>query len=132
MDAEIRKITLKRHPFKDYSVQVGDTVKVHIKVKEGSKERVQTFEGVVLKTQGSDFSRSFTVRKVSAGVGVEKTIPFASPHLSRVEVVSQSKVRRARLFYLRNLKGRKARLDIKNTETSSSSSSPTPDSSPAE
>ena len=107
---KVREITLKRHPLKKYPVQVGDTARAHIKIKEGSKERVQVFEGVVLKIQGPTHTRSFTIRKISDGVGVEKTFPLAGPGLVNVEVVSRSKVRRARLFYLRKLKGRAARL----------------------
>lgn len=107
---KVREITLKRHPVKDYSLRVGDTAKVSLRVKEGSKERIQVFEGVVLKIQGQDFTRSFTVRKISGGIGVEKTIPLSSPNIANVEVLSRSKVRRARLFYLRKLKGRSARL----------------------
>ena len=108
----IQEITLKRHPIKDYSVQVGDTVKVSLRVKEGSKERIQVFEGVVLKIQGAKHTRSFTVRKISSGIGVEKTIPMASPNLAGIEVLKKSKVRRSRLFYLRSLKGRAARLNV--------------------
>lgn len=110
---QVRDITLKRHPFKKYPIQVGDTARAHIKVKEGNKERIQVFEGVILKIQGKDYTRSFTIRKISGGVGVEKTFPLASPYLSHVEVVSRSKVRRARLYYLRKLKGRAARLSAR-------------------
>ena len=110
---EVRGITLKKYPFKDFSLQVGDTAKVSLKIKEGNKERIQVFEGVVLKIQGQDFTKSFTVRKISSGIGVEKTIPFVSPQIAKVEVLSRSKVRRARLFYLRKLKGRASRLSIK-------------------
>ena len=94
--------------------QTGDTVGVYVKVKEGEKERVQLFTGVVLKVQGSGSGRSFTVRKVASGVGVERTFPILSPIIDRIEVISRGKVRRARLFYLRGLKGRSARL---NSET---------------
>ena len=110
---KVREITLQRHPVRNFSIEVGDTAKVSIKVKEGSKERIQIFEGVVLKIQGKDFDRSFTVRKISNGVGVEKTIPISSPNVTNVEIVSRSKVRRARLFYLRNLTGKAARLTAK-------------------
>lgn len=110
---KVREITLKKHPIKNFSLQVGDTAKVSLRVKEGDKERVQIFEGVVLKIQGQDFKRSVTVRKISSGVGVEKTIPLASPNISNIEVLSRAKVRRARLFYLRKLKGRSARLKSK-------------------
>ena len=98
---KVREVTLKRHPIKNYPLRPGDTVKVQIKIKEGNKERVQVFEGVILKIQGKDSSRSFTVRKISQGVGVEKTFPLASPNIVNVEIVSRAKVRRARLFYLR-------------------------------
>ena len=90
--------------------ETGDKVNVHIRVIEGEKERVQVFQGIVLKTGGSGASRSFTVRKISDGIGIEKTFPLNSPILSKVEVLSQSKVRRAKLYYLRNLKGRASRL----------------------
>ena len=109
---KIQELTLKRHPIKDYPISVGDTVKVSLRVKEGSKERVQVFEGVILKIQGAKHTRSFTVRKISSGVGVEKTIPLASPNLAGIEVLKKSKVRRSRLFYLRKLKGRAARLNV--------------------
>ena len=110
---KVREITLKRHPLKDYPLQSGDTVKVHIKIKEGSKERVQIFEGVVIKVQGKDYTRSFTVRKISQSIGVEKTFPLASPNILNVEIISRARVRRARLFYLRERKGRASRLDTK-------------------
>lgn len=110
---KVREITLKRHPLKDYPLEVGDTAKVYIKIKEGGKERVQIFEGVILKVQGKDFCRAFTVRKISQGVGVEKTFPLASPNIVNVEIASKAKVRRARLFYLRKRHGRASRLKTK-------------------
>lgn len=110
---QVREITLKRNPPKKFDIKVGDKTKVSLRVKEGNKERIQVFEGVVLKIQGSDFNRSVTVRKISSGVGVEKTIPLSSPNISNIELLSRAKVRRARLFYLRKLKGRSARLEIK-------------------
>ena len=110
---KVREITLKKHPIREFDLQAGDKARVSLRVKEGNKERIQVFEGVVLKAQGKDFSRSVTVRKISSGVGVEKTIPLASPNIANIELLSRSKVRRARLFYLRKLKGRSARLDIK-------------------
>jgi large subunit ribosomal protein L19 len=89
----------------------GDAVGVYVKVKEGEKERVQLFSGVVIKVQGSGPARSFTVRKIASGVGVERTFPMQSPIIEKVEVLSHGKVRRGRLFYLRGLKGRSARLE---------------------
>lgn len=89
---------------------VGDTVKVYAKIKEGNRERVQIFEGVVLKKQGGSNRATFTVRKQSNGIGVEKTWPMHSPHVERVEVVRRGKVRRAKLFYLRGRFGKKAKI----------------------
>jgi len=89
----------------------GDTVGVYVRVKEGEKERVQLYRGVVMKIQGSGLNKTFTVRKISAGVGVERTFPIASSVVDRVELIATGKVRRGRLFYLRGLKGRSARLD---------------------
>ena len=89
----------------------GDTVKVHMKVKEGDSERVQVFEGVVIVRRGRGAGETFTVRKVSFGVGVERTFPLVSPHIEKIEPVRTGKVRRARLYYLRDLTGRAARLD---------------------
>lgn len=91
--------------------QTGDTVGVYVKVKEGEKERIQLFAGIVIKIQGSGIGRTFTVRKIASGVGVERTFPLMSPVIERVELISRGKVRRARLFYLRGLKGRSARLN---------------------
>ncbi|MBE8162595.1 MAG: 50S ribosomal protein L19 [Bdellovibrionaceae bacterium] len=90
--------------------KAGDTIAVYSKIKEGGKERLQKFQGVVLKVQGSGMGRSFTVRKMSSSIGVEKTYPFSSPFLDRIELISQAKVRRGRLFFLRELSGRAARL----------------------
>lgn len=92
-------------------ISTGDTVGVYVRVKEGEKERVQLYRGVVMKIQGSGLNGTFTVRKISAGVGVERTFPFASSAIDRVELIATGKVRRSRLFYLRGLKGRSARLD---------------------
>ena len=88
----------------------GDTVKVFIKVVEGESERIQAFEGSVISRRGIGASESFTVRKISFGVGVERTFPIISPHLDKVEVVRRGKVRRSRLYYLRGLTGKAARL----------------------
>ena len=89
---------------------VGDTVKVHVIIKEGDKERIQVFKGDVIAKRGKGLGASFTVRKVSFGVGVERIFPLHSRMVKRVEVVRKSRVRRAKLYYLRNLKGKAARL----------------------
>ena len=89
---------------------VGDTVKVYGKIKEGNRERIQVFEGTVLKIQGGSNRETFTVRKISNGVGVEKTWPMHSPNVEKVEVVRTGKVRRAKLNYLRNRVGKKAKV----------------------
>ncbi len=88
----------------------GDTVRVHVKVTEGSRERIQVFEGVVIKRRGGGISETFTVRKISYGVGVERTFPVHSPKIDKLEVVRRGKVRRAKLYYLRNLRGKAARI----------------------
>ena len=107
LDRAKQKKWLKK--FEDFTS--GDTVNVHVRIKEGEKERVQVYKGVVIKIQGAGLGKSFTVRKISNGVGVERTFPYSSPKLEKVEVVNRGKVRRSRLFYLRNLSGRAARLD---------------------
>ena len=89
---------------------VGDTVRVHGKIKEGNRERIQVFEGTVLKIQGGSNRQTFTVRKFSNGVGVEKTWPMHSPNVEKVEVVREGKVRRAKLNYLRDRVGKKAKV----------------------
>ena len=88
----------------------GDTVKVHVRVVEGSRERVQVFQGVVIRRQNGGLRETFTVRKISFGVGVERTFPVHSPSIAMFEVVSRGKVRRAKLYYLRELRGKKARI----------------------
>jgi len=90
--------------------EAGDTVAVHTKVKEGDKERIQVFEGVVLKRKGGGINQTFTVRKISNGVGVERVFPVHSPSIDKIEKVKSGKVRRAKLYYLRNLKGKAARI----------------------
>ena len=89
----------------------GDTVKVHMKVKEGDSERVQIFEGTVISRRGRGASETYTVRKISFGVGVERTFPVVTPHVEKIELVRAGKARRARLYYLRGLTGKSARLD---------------------
>ncbi|HSR13299.1 MAG TPA: 50S ribosomal protein L19 [Thermodesulfobacteriota bacterium] len=88
----------------------GDTVKVHVKIREGEKERIQVFEGIVIRKREGASRASFTVRKISYGVGVERIFPTHSPGIDRIEVVQRGKVRRAKLYYLRGLKGKAARI----------------------
>lgn len=107
---EKEQIRLDLPPFR-----VGDTVRVYSRIKEGDKERVQVFKGVVIRRRKGNTGATFTVRKVSYGVGVEKIFPLHSPTLDKIEVVSKGKVRRARLYYLRKLSGRAARLKEKRT-----------------
>ena len=97
--------------------RVGDTVKVHYKIKEGNKERIQIFQGIIIQKKGMGISKTFTVRKVSNGVGVERIFPLHSPFIEKIEIVRSSKVRRAKLYYLREAKGRKARLKTKEEKT---------------
>lgn len=91
----------------------GDTVTVHYKIKEGNKERIQQYQGVVIQRRGAAHTETFTVRKMSNGVGVERIFPVHSPNIDKIEVNSRGKVRRARLFYLRELTGKKARIKEK-------------------
>jgi large subunit ribosomal protein L19 len=91
----------------------GDTVTVHVKVIEGSKERIQVFKGVVIRRQGGGVRETFTVRKESYGVGVERTFPVHSPNIDHIEVVTRGDVRRAKLYYLRELRGKKAKIKEK-------------------
>ena len=88
----------------------GDTLKVHVRVTEGNRTRIQIFQGVVIRRQGGGARETFTVRKVSYGVGVERTFPINSPTIDRIEVVTRGDVRRAKLYYLRNLRGKAARI----------------------
>ena len=96
-----------------YEIGVGDTVKVHIKIKEGNRERIQIFEGFVLKRQNGGISETFTVRKISSGVGVEKTFPLHSPKIEKIEVVRRGDVRRAKLNYMRERTGKAAKIKTK-------------------
>jgi large subunit ribosomal protein L19 len=89
---------------------VGDTVKVHVKVKEGTRERIQIFEGIVLKRQNGGIRETFTVRRISYGVGVERTFPVNSPVIDKIDVIRRGKVRRAKLFYLRSRVGKAAKV----------------------
>ena len=92
------------------SFRIGDSVRVHVRIREGEKERIQIFAGVVIARDGSGSTETFTVRRVSFGVGVEKVFPVHSPHIPKIEVERSARVRRAKLYFLRQLSGRKARL----------------------
>ncbi|MBM9462781.1 50S ribosomal protein L19 [Aeromicrobium sp. YIM 150415] len=93
--------------------RAGDTLKVHVNIVEGNRSRVQVFQGVCIKVQGSGVGRTFTVRKVSFGVGVERTFPLHSPVIDKIEVATRGDVRRAKLYYLRNLRGKAAKIKEK-------------------
>ena len=90
--------------------KAGDTITVHYKIKEGNKERIQNFQGVVLQLAGKGATKTFTVRKISGNIGVERIIPLASPFIEKIDVNKRGVVRRARIFYLRKLRGKKARI----------------------
>ena len=90
--------------------KAGDSVKVHVRIVEGSRERIQIFEGVVIKRRGGGISETFTVRKISYGVGVERTFPVHTPKIDKIEVTRKGRVRRAKLYYLRKLRGKAARI----------------------
>lgn len=105
--ADITKEQLRtEHP----DFRAGDTVRLHVKIIEGTRERIQIFEGVVIKRRGGGISETFTVRKISNGVGVERTFPLHTPKLAKIEVTRRGKVRRAKLYYLRSLRGKAARI----------------------
>lgn len=107
----IRRVGFGRAKKQEFdSFNTGDTIGVNVRVKEGEKERIQLFKGVVLKIQGSGMGRSFTVRKMSSGVGVERTFPFTSPAIESIQVIAYGKVRRSKLFYLRSLRGKAANI----------------------
>ena len=96
--------------------RAGDTVKVHVKVAEGDKERIQLFQGVVIARRGSGTRETFTVRKISGGMGVERVFPLHTPTIEKIEVVRRGRVRRAKLYYLRNLRGKAARIEERRDE----------------
>lgn len=110
MNEIIKKIEAEQLKENVPEFHVGDTVRVHAKIKEGNRERIQVFEGTVLKKQGGGSRATFTVRKTSNGIGVEKTWPIHSPHVEKVEVVRRGKVRRAKLNYLRKRVGKAAKV----------------------
>jgi large subunit ribosomal protein L19 len=90
--------------------KAGDTLKVHVKIREGEKQRIQIFQGFVLRRQGESNRETFTVRKVSGGIGVERTFPVHSPMVDKIELVNRGRVRRAKLYYMRKLRGKAARI----------------------
>jgi large subunit ribosomal protein L19 len=102
---QIKKDIVKFNP--------GDTVRVHVKVVEGGRERIQVFEGVIIRRHGGGLGETFTVRRVSYGVGVERTFPLHTPKIERIEVMRRGRVRRAKLYYLRGLRGKAARIQDK-------------------
>ena len=106
IDALTRDALRTDHP----KFRAGDTVGVHVRIKEGEKERIQVFQGAVIQRRRNGIHSTFTVRKLSSGVGVERVFPLHSPMIARIEVRSRGRVRRAKLFYLRNLSGKKARI----------------------
>lgn len=110
MQELIREITKEQLKTDLPAFRPGDTVRVHVKVVEGTRERIQIFEGVVIKRRGGGISETFTVRKISYNVGVERTFPVHSPKIAQIDVVRRGKVRRAKLYYLRKLRGKAARI----------------------
>ena len=93
----------------------GDTIKVHARIKEGEKERVQVFQGIVIRKRKGNMGATFTVRKISYGIGVERIFPLHSPTIDKIEIISRGKVRRGRLYYMRKLRGKAARIKEKRT-----------------
>ena len=107
----VEQETLRQEPLADFNV--GDVIKVHVKIKEEKRERIQIFEGTVIKIQNGGARKSFTVRRVAMGTGVERTFPFNSPTVEKIDVVRRGKVRRAKLFYLRDRVGKAAKVKEK-------------------
>lgn len=110
MNSIVREIGQQQMKKDIPAFRAGDTVRVHVKVVEGQRERIQVFEGVVIQRRGGGISEMFTVRKISYGVGIERTFPLHSPRLAKIEVARRGKVRRAKLYYLRNRRGKAARI----------------------
>ncbi|MBQ6909739.1 MAG: 50S ribosomal protein L19 [Synergistaceae bacterium] len=104
----VQKKYLKTEPIPEF--RPGDTLKVHVKIKEGTRERIQVFEGIVIARQHGGLDETFTVRKISNGIGVERIFPLHCPSIDKIEVIRLGKVRRAKLYYLRNLSGKAARI----------------------
>ena len=110
MDEIVRKIERDHMRYDIPEFRAGDTINVHIRLIEGERERIQVFKGTVIRVRGSGTNRTFTVRKVSNGIGVERTFPIHSPSIERIDVVDRGKVRQSRIYYLRKLKGKAARI----------------------
>ncbi|WP_057745722.1 50S ribosomal protein L19 [Liquorilactobacillus capillatus] len=113
MNSLIKKITESQLRSDIPDFRAGDTVRVHARIVEGTRERVQLFEGVVIKRRGQGISETYTVRKISNGVGVERTFPVHTPRVEKIEIIHQGRVRRAKLYYLRALHGKAARIPEK-------------------
>ncbi len=114
MNGVIEKVNRRYLPKKEYpAFKVGDTVRVHYRIKEGDRERIQPFEGVVIRIRGSGADKTFTVRKESYGVGIERIFPYWSPNIESIEIVKIGKVRRAKLYFLRDLRGKEAQRKIR-------------------
>ncbi|NPA41701.1 MAG: 50S ribosomal protein L19 [Aquificae bacterium] len=114
MNGVLEKVQKRYLPKKEYpNFKVGDTIKVHYRIKEGDRERIQPFEGVVIRIRGSGADKTFTVRKESYGVGIERIFPYYSPNIEKIEIVKIGKVRRAKLYFLRELRGKVAQRKIK-------------------
>jgi large subunit ribosomal protein L19 len=117
----LRKLSEQLTPVVQHpDFKAGDTVTVHYKIREGNKERIQQFQGVVIQRRGSSSTETFTVRKISSGVGVERIMPLSSPFIDKIEVNKRGNVRRARIFYLRDLRGKAARIRERRYNTAES------------
>jgi large subunit ribosomal protein L19 len=124
MNSNVRELVEKSYLRDDIPpIEIGDTVRVHTKIREGEKERIQVFEGIVIRWKKGTINSAITVRKISHGIGVERVFPLHSPTVDKVEIKSQGQVRRARLYYLRQLTGKKARIKARNTWTTKDSGS---------
>lgn len=115
--ANLSHLGLKAETESPVKFNPGDLVRVHVKIKEGDKERIQVFQGTVIQKRGEGSGKTFSVRKISQGIGVERTFPLFSPNVAKIEVMKSGKVRRAKLFYLRKLTGRSARLKERKAST---------------
>ena len=111
---KVKEITSDQQRTDFPAFNTGDRIKVHVRVIEGNKERIQPFEGDVISLRGEGNNKTFTVRKIASGVGVERIFPYNSPKIAKIDMIRQGKVRRAKLYYLRNLSGKAARIKSKN------------------